>query len=192
MTTGVDYSTPVFYDYEGKRYAILGSYEGLHSVETKTGKVLWLYPWDKYSGNYIPDPLIFDGKVFSTDAYGQSVLLDIAGGEAKVLWKNKNLLGEIDDPVMIDGYVYGTHGGPEAWAAAFRCLSAETGEPMWDKYFMHENAISATAADGKLLILEESGTLRIAEATPTSYKEISSCDVLGGAQTLKRMLKNIL
>lgn len=34
---------------------------------------------------------------------------------------------------------------------------------------------SLIAADGKLLILEDIGILHIAEASPSSYKEISSC-----------------
>jgi hypothetical protein len=52
---------------------------------------------------------------------------------------------------------------------------------MWEKEM---KMASVTAADGKLIILEENGTLRIAEANPQSYKEISSCDVLGGEKKL--------
>jgi outer membrane protein assembly factor BamB len=40
--------------------------------------------------------------------------------------------------------------------------------------------VSLMAADGKLIILENDGTLHIAEVTPASYQEISSCDVLDG------------
>jgi hypothetical protein len=46
--------------------------------------------------------------------------------------------------------------------------------------------ISLMAADGKLIILEADGTLRIAEATPTGYKEISSGDVLEGERKLRQ------
>jgi hypothetical protein len=39
---------------------------------------------------------------------------------------------------------------------------------------------SLIAADGKLIILEEVATLRIAEATPSLYNEITNCDVFDG------------
>jgi hypothetical protein len=39
---------------------------------------------------------------------------------------------------------------------------------------------SLTAADEKLIILEEDGTLHIAEAAPSAYQEISSGDVHEG------------
>jgi hypothetical protein len=52
----------------------------------------------------------------------------------------------------------------------------ETGKLMWEK-ILGKEVISLTSAVGKLIILEDIGTLRIAEATPSSYKEISSCKV---------------
>ena len=36
-----------------------------------------------------------------------------------------------------------------------------------------------TAAAGKLILLEQNGTLHIVEATPTAYKEISSSRLKG-------------
>ena len=62
-----------------------------------------------------------------------------------------------------------------------RCLDAETGEVMWEKD-LETNSISLMAASGKLIILDEDGILRITEATPTSYREISSADVLEGGR----------
>ena len=48
---------------------------------------------------------------------------------------------------------------------------------MWDEEMKISSLLSA---DGKLIILEDDGILRIAEATPSSYQEISSCNVLEG------------
>ncbi len=49
-----------------------------------------------------------------------------------------------------------------------------------------KSTVSLMAADGKLIILEDDGTLHIAEATPISYKEISGCDVFDGEDKLIR------
>ena len=50
---------------------------------------------------------------------------------------------------------------------------------MWEKSM---KTVSLTAADGKLIMLELNGTLRIAEASSSKFTEISSADVLGGAE----------
>ena len=187
-TTGTDCSTPVIYDYEGRRYAVLSSYEGLHSVDVETGKLLWLYEWELYSGCHVADPLIFDNKVFITeyDELGGCTLLDIKEEEPKVLWKNLNMSSEISSPVMIDGYIYGCEGGPDKGFSSLRCLDVETGEVMWEEDFGRVASISLMAAAGKLIILNSKGNLHIAEANPEAYKEISGGDVLGGERELRQ------
>ena len=188
QTSGTDYSTPVVWEYAEKRFAILSSYEGIHSVEVETGKVLWLFEWELYSGNNVADPLIFNNKIFipefldvaspmkSFSGMTGCVLIDIEGAEPKVLWKNQNLGSEISSPVMIDGYIYGSHGGPDMGSTSLRCLDVETGKLTWEKTLGKE-VISLIASDGKLIILEDIGVLRIANATPTAYEEISSCEL---------------
>ena len=54
---------------------------------------------------------------------------------------------------------------------------------MWEKEMKMASVI---AADGKLIFLDEKGNLHIAEATPQSYNEISSCDVLQGEKKFRK------
>ena len=77
---------------------------------------------------------------------------------------------------MIDGYIYGIYGGPNMGSTSLRCLDVETGKLMWEKN-LGKKVLSLIASDRKLIILEDNGTLHIAEATPTAYKEISSCEL---------------
>jgi outer membrane protein assembly factor BamB len=173
-STGPHYATPVMYDYEGKQYAVITSYVGVHSVEVETGKVLWVYKWEPFNRIHVSDPLIFNNKVFIAQYYrGGSVLLDIKGGAPEVLWENKNMSSDISSPVLINGYIYGCEGGPYQNKGLLRCLDVKTGEVMWEED-LESISITLMAADGKLIILEEDGTLRIAEAKPSSYREISS------------------
>ncbi|MCK5568713.1 MAG: PQQ-binding-like beta-propeller repeat protein, partial [Spirochaetes bacterium] len=109
-STGPHYATPVLYDYEEKRYAVISSSLGLHAVDVETGKVFWLYEWEPLREVQTTDPLIFDKYVFITqydEKYG-SVLLEIKGGEPKVLWESLDMSSNISSPVMIDGYIYGS------------------------------------------------------------------------------------
>ena len=49
---------------------------------------------------------------------------------------------------------------------------------MWEQENMEPSSL--VAADGKLIILELKGVLRIVEATPTSYNELSRINVGDG------------
>jgi outer membrane protein assembly factor BamB len=185
--TGPHYTTPVVYDSKGKRHVIISSYIGLHAVDVETGKVFWLYEWEPLRGVQTTDPLVFDKYVFITqydEKYG-SVLLEIEGGEPQVLWESLNMESNISSPVLIDGYIYGVDGGPYPKRGSLQCLDAKTGELMWEEK-LNGKPISLMAADRKLIILDEKGTLYIAEATPASYKEISRCDVLVGEQKFRQ------
>jgi len=163
----------------------------MHAVDVETGEVLWLYEWDFYGGNgQIIDPLIFDNKVLIGGVKFNAmdsgiVLLDISKKNPKVLWKSLNMDSYISSPVLVDGYIYGCHGGPEYTYNELRCLNPETGELMWVQE-LNGVPLSLIAADGKLVILEADGTLRIAEAKPSAYREISSVDVLEGKRTLRQ------
>ena len=184
QTTGTDYATPVLYDSGRKRYAVISSWEGIHAVEVETGSLRWLYKWELYRACQISDPLIFDNKVFIAGACFEDrkfgcVLLNIAGESPEVIWKNHNLDSQISSPVILDGYIYGVHGGPDMNSSSLRCLDVETGEVRWEEK-LGEEMLSLMAADGKLIVLEDEGIIHIVEATPMSYKEISSADVLDG------------
>jgi outer membrane protein assembly factor BamB len=188
QTSGTDYTVPVIYDHNGKRYALLSSWKGISAVDVESGKPSWLYEWELYSGNNITDPVISGDTIFITNEFSklrtlQSVLVQIQGDKPEVLWKSPELWANITTPVILDGYIYGCRGGPDAAYADLRCLDLQTGRLMWKQHLGTAHAqesLSLMAADGKLIILNDQGMLYIAEATPTGYKEISSCDVLRG------------
>jgi outer membrane protein assembly factor BamB len=174
------YATPVTYNHEGRRYALIFSGRGLFSVDVMTGEKMWYYEW-KIPGNpNVADPVVFDNKVFiSSTGYSDNggVLLEMIDNEPNVLWKNGNMGNAFSTSLFINGYLYGSNGwfGP----IRLRCLDFDTGSIMWEEEM---KVVSLISADGKLIILETDGTLHIAEATPSAYQEISSCDVLEGEQ----------
>jgi outer membrane protein assembly factor BamB len=183
-SNGLHYATPVMCDFREKRCALLSNYEGLHFVEVKTGNVLWTYVWEPPAPIHATEPLVFEGKIFITRYQKNGcVLLDINGAAPEVLWENNNLSSDTSSPVFIDGYLYGCEGGPEVGHCNLRCLDAETGKIMWEEDLREEGerrpvTASMIAADGKLIILEDDGTLHIAKADPLAYSEISRGTVL--------------
>jgi outer membrane protein assembly factor BamB len=186
------HATPVIYENDGKYFALILSGTGLFSVEAATGKQLWYYEFFKSSTANVADPELFQNMVLLRGHYttDTSVVIDISGNEPQVLWQNKNMRNDLGTCVQLDGYLYGSDGVYSAGKVYFRslflrCIDFKTGKVMWEEDKMKSN-LSLTAADGKLIILEENGTLYIVEETPSSYKEISSGDVLNGEQKSRK------
>jgi hypothetical protein len=173
------YATPVLFDCEGTRCALMYHCTGLYSVDVQTGQRLWYFEFMAI-GAKAADPVFCENKIFISTGYIQArcVLIEITENEPKALWQNGNMRNEFSACVFIDGYLYGSD-GDHGRSCPFRCIDVKTGEVLWEKQM---KMASLTAVDGKLIILEEDGTLHIAEATPSSYIEISSCDVLAGEQ----------
>ena len=172
------HATPVLYNHEGDRHALLFSGTGLSSVEVDTGKQLWFYEWGRSGTAYCADPIVIEDKVFISAGYmiDKGTLLEIAGNVPRVIWENENMGSEFSTCVYVDGYLYGSN-GDHGRLCPFRGIDVKTGDIVWEKEMKMASLI---AADGKLIILEEDGTLHIAEAAPSSYQEISSGDVLEG------------
>jgi outer membrane protein assembly factor BamB len=185
-TNGLDYSAPIINDHDGNRLAVLTSYEGIHAVEAETGRLRWLHRWDVYSGLQVADPLVLGNRIFVAqhpqfpplEAF--CYLLDISGEKPNLIWKRHTLSSEISSPVAIDSFIYGCNGGPYSGHNSLRCLSVETGDVLWEQSWGSAQTLSISAAGGKLLVLQENGTLHIAEASPSSYRELAQGDVLAG------------
>ena len=173
------YATPVIFDWEGKRCALMYHCTGLYSVDVQTGQQLWYFEFMAL-GAKAADPIFFENKVFISTGYmlARCVLIEITGNEPKALWENENMRNEFSSCVYIDGYLYGSD-GDHGTLCPFRCIDVKTGGVMWEKEMKMASLMSA---DGKLIILEEDGILHIAKASPSSYQEISSGDVFRGEQ----------
>jgi outer membrane protein assembly factor BamB len=195
-TTGVDYSTPVVYGSEGKRYALVSSWKGLSSVDAASGEMLWRYEWGLYRSYQAADPVLVGNTVFvSFDMTAQdpiwaySVLLEVTGAEPTVRWKSPDLYTEITSPVIVDGFIYGCQEGPYVGGSFLRCIDLETGRLRWEKRFSEDpvkKSVSLMAADDKLIILTDTGTLAVARADAAAYTEISRCDVYEGEDADRR------
>jgi outer membrane protein assembly factor BamB len=173
------YSTPVVYDHDGKRYtAIFGQRKGniegncLYSVEVETGKVFWFH--ERWNTAIVVDPILFENNVIISNGFSGSgfVLLETTKSLVKPLWENMDVMSEFSTGVLVDGYLYSNN--DYAPKGELICLDIKTGKVMWKKEL---GAVSLIAANSKLIIIEERGNLYIAEAAPSSYQEISRCKI---------------
>jgi outer membrane protein assembly factor BamB len=186
------YATPVVCDFNGKRYGLFYGQTSLSAVDLASGKRLWTYQHNDQ--HPISDPIVSGTRVFLSRP--QTILQEMAPGTPKTVWTNSELISGPFTLVLVDGFVYGSNKGLQsfpnlAWgmyedaAVPLRCVELATGKVKWESP-RKMKFIQPCAAAGKLILLELGGILHIVEASPAAYREISSADVLGGANRPRR------
>lgn len=154
--------------------------EEVAALDPANGELLWQHPHKTEWGLNISTPLWIPegGLLFCSSAYnsGSRVLkLALAGGKTTVeeLWYSTRMRIHIGDAVYKDGYVVGSSGdfGP----AFLTAYEARTGREAWrERGFARATLV---AADGKLIILDEDGTLAIARATPQRLEVLAQAQI---------------
>lgn len=196
FSNGISYATPTVYGPAGNRQALFMGWNGLSSVDVRTGKETWKFPWEVEPAYCCGNPLAVGDRVLvpsALDAAGtpSGALLRIGEAGPTVAWRTPDLFvaGFWITPIVLGRSVYtmyyGVSLGNMSNPTSVRCLDLETGEVRWEESFgppRNQKSFNLIAADGTLVILDDRGTLYTAEATPAGYREIARCDVLQGAQ----------
>lgn len=167
------YASPVVFDHKGKRCAAIFSARGLQVVDVKTGAVISAFNWEtKYDVNSA-DPLVIGDRIFITSGYGRGCgMLDLSSGELKLVWENSLIKAHFSSSVCIDGFIYGIDGQTKT-KGVLRCISAADGTEKWNA---PTGFGSLMAADGRLIVLGEDGTLYFADASAKKYNELAKTD----------------
>lgn len=174
------FSTPLPYTHGGKSALALFSANQVAGVDAKTGLQLWSFPWQtQYDVNAADPVFIVPGQtLFISSGYnvGGAAYL-VAGGHPRTIWRNKNMLNHFNSCVLIDGHLYGIHGHAGKTRGELRCVDARTGRIKWSDRSIGIGSLMA--ADGKLIVVSEYGTLLIGEATSQGFKPGGRMQVLG-------------
>ncbi len=162
----------------GKRTAVVFKAGALVGLDLKDGRELWRTDWKTQYGVNAATPLVLGDRIFIASGYGEGCgMIEIKGGKAGEVWKNKNLKAHINSPVAWQGDLFGIDGQAEP-KAPLVCLDAATGSVR----FTDKNVAggSLILADGKLIVLSERGELLIGAASRTGFKPGLRAQVLGG------------
>ncbi len=185
-----NYSTPVLYRKNGEARLAVFLADGLVSLDAKTGKQFFKFPYSCTWGLSICDPLVVGDKMFISAGYGGgAVLLDVTDDKPTVLWKTIEFSNQRTTSVLFKGYLFGIDGDNDR-KPVLKCFDFATGKEMW----AHEglgngslmlavdptDATSVRNRGGKLIIQGAKGELVVAEATSEAYKEIARAKPLDG------------
>jgi len=173
---GAAYSSAIAIDVEGQRQYVQLTDKALIGVAASDGKFLWRYDKPANGIANITTPICQDGLIFASSAYG-------AGGGAVKLSKGpdgslkadevyftKKMQNHHGGVVVVDGALYGAHGGNEGGYIA--CLDFKTGEQLWSERDERRAKKGALVlADGRIYYRVEDGTMLLIEPSKTGYVE---------------------
>lgn len=163
------YATPVPYTFDGKPCLAVFGALAVHAVDRDSGQKLWSYAWKTSYDVNAADPIVLGTKMLITSGYDHGcAMLDFAAAEPKVDWENKALRGQFSSPVLYEGFIYGVDGN--AGGGSIVCLDPQTGRSRW-RQSLGFGALMI--ADGKIIFVNEKGSLHIAPADPGGYKELA-------------------
>ena len=173
------YSTHVPFTVGDEQYLAVFGAKGAHAVGLKDGKLLWQFPFETSYDVNAADPIISGNKVFVSSGYNRGcALFQFDGNKTTKLWENKNMRNHFNSCVLIDGHLYGMDGDHGRKDSTLTCIEFETGKLKWKEKSVRPGGL--VAADGKLIIIGETGELLVAQASPESFKQLARAQVLGG------------
>jgi outer membrane protein assembly factor BamB len=178
-TDAASYSSGIAVTMLGKRYAIFLTRAGLVGLDPSNGQVRFQKPWRARQAASVnaATPLVVSNAIFVSAEYGPGAgVLQFDGTKLSDVWLSNDVLSNhYATSVYHEGRLYGFHGRQE-FGPVFRAVDMQSGKVLWSTGRF--GAGSVTLAGNRLVILRESGELVIAAASPKSFQQIASAQVL--------------
>ena len=175
--------------FRGRRLIVAFLHNALALHDAATGERVWKQDvsanydehsaWPLYAEPhlFIASPFRIGAQLFQLDAIENGIT-------ARSVWLNTHLSNDVCSSFFVGGHVYGfdlqqsqasTH---RSSRGRFKCLDFLTGKVVWETDKVGHATV--LAADGKLILLNDTGTLILAQANPDAYEELARTKVLDG------------
>ncbi len=181
----VTYQSPMLATVGGRRLVLAPTDFLLFGIEAKSGEVLWQVP---HGGELYPGPgalsmhpvQLGDGRFFITDTPNSSSAVALAPSEdgrmlLSRLWSDRSIRNTYAVPVYHEGHLY-------AYSSGFlTCVDAVTGESVWRSRKPGDGFL--ILVDGHLALMTKKGSLHVAAASPSGYRELAGLDLFEASWT---------
>jgi outer membrane protein assembly factor BamB len=174
------YSSPILITVDGQRQVVALVAQEVVGFSPDNGTELWRHPHPTPHGLAISTPVWGpDNILFVSSAYGggsRGIQLRQSGGTTSVreLWVNPKLQLHFGTAIRVGDYVYfsDAYNGP----ALVTAVNVKSGQTAWQRRGFAKAQL--LLADGKLILLDEDGTLALATATPQNFEVHSQVSLL--------------
>ena len=170
-------------EFMGRRMYVYCASGAAVGVSAEDGSILWETTEWKIRVANVPSPVVVgEGLIFLSGGYNAgSMMLRLAledGGISvqPVFRLEPEVFGSPQHtPIFYDGHIYGIR--PDG---QLTCLDLD-GRVVWTSTSAHQFGLGPyIIADGLIYVMNESGVLTLAEASPAGYKQRASAKVLDG------------
>jgi outer membrane protein assembly factor BamB len=177
------HATPTVADIHGVRQVIFFMQSGLVGVDVSNGNILWQQT-HPFKVSTAASPIVDGEYIYCSAGYG------VGGGLYKVsksgskfssknVWFRKDVVNHWSTPVLHKGHLYGMFGFKKYGNGPLKCIELATGETKWSKDGFGPGNVTLTG-DAQLLALGDDGSLVVAEASPSAYKEVARSKAISG------------
>jgi outer membrane protein assembly factor BamB len=174
-------ASPILADVDGQMQLIVFAGDIVAGMDPASGKQLWSHPHKTDWGLNISTPVWMPDRhlLLVSSAYGtgsRALELRQAGGTTTVTekWFSNRMRVHIGTIIPLGSHAYGSSGdfGP----AFISAVDLRSGKVAWqDRSFARAQLLFA---DGKLIVLDEDGTLGLATVSPQELKVLARAPIL--------------
>jgi outer membrane protein assembly factor BamB len=174
------FSSPLLINVDGQDQLVVFHSDGIAGVDPRGGPLFWYHDHPTQYGLNISTPVWGDGNLlFMSSAYtGGSRVLHLAQANGRTTvreqWFTPKMRVHFGTAVRVGERVYGSSGdfGP----AFVTAIDVRTGDVAWqERGFARANLVYA---DGKLILLDEDGTLALASLSSNGLQVHAKASVL--------------
>lgn len=172
------YSSPVIGTLAGRRQFVTATCEGLVGLDVADGRLLWRTPFKTGANRNVLTPIVSgDEVVFASHTTGlrcQQISAKDGAFTSTERWFNRRVRINLPTPVRVGGHLYGIGNARE-----YVCVDIATGEVRWTATGGF-GEVAGTVADGRrLLVLLDSGEVRLLAANPDRLEELGRFQACG-------------
>jgi outer membrane protein assembly factor BamB len=162
------YSSAVLHEVGGVRQAIYFTHTRVVGVDVNSGRRMWSYEPVANGVANIATPVLRENKVFVSSDYGTgAALLELTPSgdsvRAKELYFTRDMKNHHSSSVLVGDTLYGFS------SAILTAMNFNDGQVAWRDRSVGKGSL--VFADDRLYLFSEGGTVGLAEANPTAYRE---------------------
>ena len=178
---GASYASPIVVNEKNPELVFLTAAH-VRSVTADLGKQVWQHKFVDALLESSTTPVKAGDLFVAGSVKSGSIGLKVKGNEVEEVWKNEKLTCYFSTPVVVGDDLYMINGEAKfpGGTLMLRCVEAKTGKIRWEKKDMGEyHAALVKTGDGKLLMHDDAGNLKLLEPNAKEYKELATAKVSG-------------
>lgn len=162
------YSSPMLLRTGSLQQVVFFTGQRALAVDPRDGRLLWTYSRASNNTANIATPVVRGNRVFFSSGYGTGAALvevKAAGNiaSAQEIYFTRDMRNHHASSVVVGDHIYGFSD------SILTALKFDTGEMAWRDRSVGKGSL--IYADQRLYLYSEQGTVGLAEATPTAYRE---------------------